>query len=143
MPPIHINHNVYILGAGYSRDAKLPLTFDFLTYMRDCHEWLSKDPSRSREAKAIESVFDFRLKAASAAYRTIINVENIEELFSLASASEDDSLMDSLPTAIAATLDYARTKPEQPFHNYIFSTDFTAPSTWTEIREQLGQRAVV
>jgi hypothetical protein len=133
MPPIHINHNVYILGAGFSRDANLPLTFDFLTYMRDSLEWLSKDPSRSHEIKAIESVFDFMLKATSAAYRTIINVENIEELFSLASASEDDSLMDSLPTAIAATLDYARTKPEWPLQRHIFSAEFAPPSIWEEV----------
>ena len=37
-----------------------------------------------------------------------LNVENVEELFSVASASGDEELANAIPLAIAATLDYAR-----------------------------------
>src|SRR5205807_7019258 len=57
---------------------------------------------------AILKVFEFRLKAAGAAYRSQLNVENIEELFSLASALEGEGASEYISTAIAATLDAAR-----------------------------------
>src|SRR5438067_802905 len=100
------NHNVYILGAGFSFDGGIPLVNDFLERMGDSVEWLLSR-RRKREAIAIQNVFDFRLRAAGAAYRAQINVENIEELFSLASASEGDARADDVTTAIAATIDFA------------------------------------
>lgn len=103
---LHNNHNVYILGAGFSYDAGLPLVSDFLIRMRDSHEWLVKE-NRTREAKAVANVLEFRLNAASAAYWANLDLENIEELFSLASASASDITAD-IRLAIAATLDYAR-----------------------------------
>lgn len=111
-PQVHLNHNVYILGAGFSVDAGIPVTNNFLHRMRDSLDWLNEQ-RRDEERKAVEKVFDFRLKAAGAAYRTSIDVENIEELFSLASASENDSSQsvitgDAISTAIAATLDYSQ-----------------------------------
>ena len=63
---LHNNHNVYILGAGFSHDAGLPLISDFLVRMRDSHEWL-ENQVRNSEAVAIDKVLDFRLNAASAA----------------------------------------------------------------------------
>src|SRR5437879_2924510 len=105
MSKIHRDHNVYILGAGFSRDAGIPLTNDFLNYMRDSVDWLSNE-KREAEITSVGEVFNFRLKAAGAAYRTKIDIENIEELFSLASASEGDPLDIDIPTAIAATLAY-------------------------------------
>lgn len=101
------DHNVYILGAGFSRDAGLPLISDFLNQMRDSHDVLAK--SSKREAKAIESVLQFRLKATSAAYWVQMDLENIEELFSLASASPEP-LHDKLRLAVAATLKVAGAK---------------------------------
>lgn len=100
------DHNVYILGAGFSRDAGLPLIFDFLNRMRDCHPWLEFE-GRGDEAKAVEEVLRFRLNSAAAAYRARLDLENIEELFSLASAS-NDPVSKHIPLAIAATLDFAR-----------------------------------
>lgn len=105
---VHLNHNVYILGAGFSRDAGLPLISDFLTRMRDSTEWLSKQRGRGEEVRAVGEVFKFRLAAAGAAYRVQVDVENIEQLFSLASATGQDPLARDVSTAIAATLDYAR-----------------------------------
>ncbi|MDQ1591620.1 MAG: hypothetical protein QOG71_2247 [Pyrinomonadaceae bacterium] len=75
--------------------------------MGDSISWLH-DNNRTEEAEAVEQVFDFRLKAAGTAYRANIDVENIEELFSLASASEGESHTDYVTKAIAATLDYAQ-----------------------------------
>jgi hypothetical protein len=100
------DHNVYILGAGFSRDAGLPLISDFLVRMRDSYEWLLAQ-ARHAEAEAVEKVLRFRLKAASAAYYVTLDLENIEELFSLASASEGD-MDSSIRIAIAATIDFFR-----------------------------------
>lgn len=102
-----INHNVYILGAGFSVDGGIPVVKDFLERMADSVDWLESQ-KRSREAEAIRKVFEFRLRAAGAAYRTHIDVENVEELFSLASASEGEAAADHLTLAIAATIDVAR-----------------------------------
>jgi hypothetical protein len=103
---LHNNHNVYILGAGFSHDAGLPLISDFLVRMRDSHEWL-ENQVRNSEAVAIDKVLDFRLNAASAAYWVNLDLENIEELFSLASASTT-GISKPIRLAIAATLDHAR-----------------------------------
>jgi hypothetical protein len=80
------DHNVYILGAGFSREAGMPLIKDFLFQMRDSHEWLLEQ-KQAVEADAVERVLEFRLRAASAAYYVNMDLENIEELFSLASAT--------------------------------------------------------
>jgi hypothetical protein len=100
------NHNVYILGAGFSHDAGMPLISDFFVRMRESLDWL-EDEARHEERRAIEEVLRFRLQASAAAYRAVINLENIEDLFSLASASQGNSLALQVTTAIAATLDYS------------------------------------
>jgi hypothetical protein len=102
-----LDHNVYILGAGFSFDGGLPLLNNFLERMGDCLDWLIKQ-DRQREMHAIQQVFALRFFAAGAAYRANINVENIEELFSLVSASEGEQRTEHITTAIAATLDFAR-----------------------------------
>src|SRR5437660_11857644 len=73
--------------------------------MGDC---LESDSLQPRGREAIQKVFEFRLKAAAAAYRAKLNVENIEELFSLASALEGGNDSEYIPTAIAAALDNIR-----------------------------------
>lgn len=117
----HNDHNVYILGAGFSAEAGMPLVKGFMNRMRDAAAWLEEQRGRDEEVQAIERVLAFRLRAAAAAYRVPIDVENIEELFSLASAGGDRSLAEAMPLAIAATLDYAQsTAPpltEQEYFN--------------------------
>ena len=109
------DHNVYVLGAGFSRDRGLPLMADFLNYMRDAHPWLI-NKKRMKEAKAIQDIIEFRKKSASVAYRVHSNLENIEELFSLASAKpNNDSLMASIRLAIAATINFCEHTKN---HNY-------------------------
>ena len=65
---------------------------NFLLRLRDSHPWLEQQ-GRHDEAKAVQRVLEFRLKAASAAYWVTLDLENIEELFSLASISEDETVL--------------------------------------------------
>ena len=109
----HTDRNVYILGAGFSADAGLPLIAGFMNRMRDSVAWL-KAAGRDEEVKAIRRVLAFRLKAASAAYHVDLNAEDIEELFSLASAREGESLARDVTLAIAATLDFAGSATNMP-----------------------------
>src|SRR6266498_317122 len=138
---IHPNHNVYILGAGFSVDAGLPLISNFLNRMRDSFDWLIEQDWQA-ERNAVERVFDFRLQAAGAAYRTMIDVENIEDLFSLASATENDPAtniitVEDISAAIAATLEFAQATaahnptckllaPNKPVASY--------PRNWTDVK---------
>jgi len=101
------------LGAGFSADAGLPLIGSFMNKMRDAVDWLEKQDDRKREIEAITNVLAFRRRAASAAYRVNLDLANIEELFSLASASEAKMTQDVI-WAIAATLDFAEKNFESP-----------------------------
>lgn len=112
------DHNVYILGAGFSRYAGLPLLNDFLVRMRESVGWLEKS-GYSPESKAVREVLKFRKDAASAAHRVDIDVENIEELFSLASASGDDALARNIALAICGTIEFA-TQNQPSSYTYIY-----------------------
>ena len=106
---LHNDHNVYILGAGFSVDAGMPVVRNFLRRMRDSLSWL-EGQERNVEVFAVRDVLVFFQKASAAAYRTKIDPENIEELFSLASATGDEGLTRSMVLAVAATLDFARSE---------------------------------
>jgi hypothetical protein len=94
-----------------------------LNRMRDSHPWL-KAAGHKREADAAERVLRFRLQAASAAYYVTLDLENIEELFSLAAASRGE--MDVLiRRAIAATINYARNTNSAKAHQ-LFVTNRSA-----------------
>ncbi|TXH03083.1 MAG: hypothetical protein E6R07_13415 [Nevskiaceae bacterium] len=130
---LHNDSNVYILGAGFSREAGLPLVSDFLIRLRDSHPWLQKE-GRLEEAESVAKVLQYRLDAASAAYWTKLDLENIEELFSLAS-STSGNLSQHIQTAIAATLDYAFTATGGNPPIYLSSSDheydWLAKAPWT------------
>jgi hypothetical protein len=99
---VHNNHVVFILGAGYSAAAGMPVVANFMDAMRDSLDYAeANDPEG---AKAIKRVFEFRLEAAKAGYRSSLDFENIEDLFSLAYSVDDAGLARALPRAIAATL---------------------------------------
>lgn len=112
MSELNNDHNVYILGAGFSAERGLPLISNFMDAMRDAREWLMEN-GRGQEVEAITRVLDFRLTAASAAYRVKIDLDNIEELFSLA-ATSDLNLSKAIQLAIAATLDFRSAITEDP-----------------------------
>ncbi|HUD40912.1 MAG TPA: hypothetical protein VMR06_02830 [Dokdonella sp.] len=105
-------HTVFILGAGFSRLRGLPLISDFALRMRDAAIWCERN-GREIEARSIFEVLRFRLEAASAAYRISLDLENIEELFSLASAGSPDITSD-VRIAIAATLNYCESAEAHP-----------------------------
>lgn len=97
--------------------------------MRDAHEWLESQ-NRTLEANAIKAVLDFRLDAASAAYRVKLDLENIEELFSLASASSR-TLTKQIRIAIAATLDYKIQTTKEPNVGFqISKNNLNLPNSW-------------
>lgn len=100
--------NVYILGAGFSRPAGLPLVSDFMFQMRDALEWHA-DKGNRQAVEAISKVLQFRLNATSSAYRVRVDLENIEDLFSLAAASAEN-LDEAMKVAIASTIGWATCK---------------------------------
>lgn len=129
--PPYQDRNVYIVGAGFSREFDLPVVSDFLNRMRDSRAWLHQQ-SRETELEAVDSLFEFRLAASSAAERIQVNLENIEELFSLAAASLDvSSSASNAVHAIAATLDYSETVAEKRLERISVRKGRRVPSTWT------------
>lgn len=137
------DHNVYVLGAGFSFDARLPLIADFLHRMRDSVEWL-QDSGRTEEATAIRTVLGFRHSATASAYRSQLDVENIEQLFSLASALPREHALPHIPLAISATLDFAaHTQPQGQCQLPFDRSWKSPPSTWKDVTGSLasGERA--
>lgn len=104
MDRIYTDNNVYILGAGFSADAGLPVVAEFMNRLRDTVKH-TEDSGNAKGLKALERVVSFRKQASSAAYRLNIDIENIEQLFSLAAAT-DQTLEEDLKESIALTLDY-------------------------------------
>ena len=129
MNPLENDHNVYLLGAGFSVPGGMPVIADFMFALRDAQEWLSSQ-GRAREAQAIERVLTFRLSATPAAYRVELDLENIEELFSFASIAEE-RLSDDIRIAIAATLDYRRAvSPRRTLDFSVNGRGFPRPTNW-------------
>ena len=128
----HNDHNVYILGAGFATEAGLPLIYDFMNRMRDAAAWLAEQGGRDTEVSAIEEVLDFRHRAAGATYRTPLDVENVEELFSLASARGGEKLAQNMNVAIAATIDFARATAQPPTEYQRFDVRLLDTSGWTK-----------
>lgn len=123
------DRNVYILGAGFSAEGGLPVMRNFTNKMRDAHPWLRSN-GYVREANAIDKLFEFRLEATSAAERVLLDLENIEELFSLAAATAGESLTQDVTLAIAGTLLYsAQTAPRQNY-GVLASKSWTPPRHW-------------
>jgi hypothetical protein len=109
MENINTNHNVYILGAGFSAEAGMPLISNFFEKMLEAANWLEEN-NRKNELQAIEEVLKLRKDATSAAYRIKLNIDNIEHLFSLASAIDQKNLSNATINAICATLDYCKSQ---------------------------------
>lgn len=103
---IHNDHNVYIVGAGFSRSRGIPVVRDFLNVMRNASQHFEEIGDKET-VQQMNDVFEFRHKAAGAAYRTNLNIEDIEQLFSLASAQNANRLDKSIIESISATIDYA------------------------------------
>lgn len=114
-PAFENDHNVYILGAGFSAPAGIPVVRPFLSRMRQAVSWLQAQ-GRDREARSIHEALRFRQRAASASHRVVVDPDNIEELFCLASATDQgEKLTTDMTIAIAATIDFAAHNPSDRF----------------------------
>lgn len=133
------HHNVYIFGAGLSKVRGLPVIGDFMIALRDAHPWLLSE-GRRREADAVAKVLQYRLSATAAAYRVKLDLENIEELFSLADAGKE-VLSRDVRLAIAATIDFRRSTIEEPFTTFFTPNSFTGPVGWTHTPHGADQKA--
>ena len=112
---IKTEKNVFILGAGFSRKANMPLIRDFLIKSREAIPWLEQY-QRIKEVDSIMQVFNYRKSSASTGYYCSIDLENIEELFSLASADPDrNDLDEKIRTAICSTIDYCASTSKPGF----------------------------
>jgi hypothetical protein len=105
------DHNVYILGAGFSKDAGAPLVHDFLDRARGFYDDpdLMLDP---QERQQFEQVFKFKREIAKAREKFRIDLDNIEQLFGLVEmsqrlASEPPATRDATVYLIAKTLQLA------------------------------------
>ena len=125
---IENDKNVYILGAGFSMIRGLPGIQHFMLRLRDAHPWLISN-NRGREADAVERVIQYRIQSAAAAYRIPIDLENIEELFSLADAGKD-VLSKDIRVAIAATLDFCNEMHPEPTTSFECSDAGLLPPKW-------------
>ena len=106
----HNNHNVFILGAGFSVDAGLPTVKNFIKQMRLAAS--SDNNSTNREIiEGISSVLRWRLDSGSAAHRCKIDPNNIEELFSLIDGDQGGNgrsmgKKETMQKAIVSTLSF-------------------------------------
>lgn len=88
--------NVYILGAGFSAEAGLPLMNDFLDKARNL--WKVKYPE-------FAPVFEYQRNLLSASRTIAHNVDNIEELFGLIELNIDVEESEKTSQTRAALLD--------------------------------------
>ena len=108
------DRNVFIVGAGFSAHAGVPLIKDFLDRSRELmDDPLSRlDPS---ERDSFKRVFEFRREMAQACEKVAVDLDNIEELFGLVEMSqrlggEQRETRDATVYMIAKTLQLT-TKP--------------------------------
>jgi SIR2-like domain len=87
---------------------------------------------RNEERSEIAKVLKFRKEAASAALRVTLNIENIEDLFSLAAASKKYPLEQTVSTAIAATIDFSRRNFKPECFEANVKHNFKRPENWQQ-----------
>lgn len=146
----HNNHNVFILGAGFSVDAGLPTMKTFIPAMRHAVSWAEQENLPDLRDDIVQSLL-FRKLSTSAAYRCKVDPSNIEDIFSLfdggSTRLKDNFSRYSMQKAIAATLesrmaDYRQHKKliKVVFHDYL-ETSFSQkyldlPSNSTDSKKQ-------
>ncbi len=112
------DHNVFILGAGFSKDAGAPLIHDFLDRAREFFD----DPDSDLdpiEREQFDRVFKFKREVAKAREKFQIDLDNIEQLFGLVEmsqrlGSEPSETRDATVYLIAKTLELALRKRQRP-----------------------------
>ncbi len=112
------DHNVFILGAGFSKDAGAPLVHDFLDRAREFFD----DPDSDLdplEREQFNRVFKFKREVAKAREKFQIDLDNIEQLFGLVEmsqrlGSEPSETRDATVYLIAKTLELALRNKQRP-----------------------------
>jgi hypothetical protein len=122
------DNNVYVLGAGFSAEAGLPVITSFLGRMRDAFDWL-QGRGREDELRAIERVLQFRHESAAAGYRINLDLDNIEHLFSLAAAKAGTASAADIRSAISSTLDFGTETGRPPIRRMRISEPRGWPCT--------------
>lgn len=84
MPPI--DRNVYILGAGFSAAAGMPLMQDFMSSMRDLQASPTLDGASRKGVYAIDRLLKKRAALAKARDKVKLDLDNIEQLLGLIDA---------------------------------------------------------
>lgn len=127
-----LDRNVFILGAGFSRDAGAPLIHDFLDRSREFFD----DPQReldTDERKQFSEVFTFKREVAKAREKFRIDLDNIEELFGLVEMSHrlgavPVTTRDATVYLIAKTLQLSVTHSTRPRVRFILNSGSEARS---------------
>jgi len=107
------DHNVYNLGAGFSKDAGAPLIHDFLDRAREFYD--NPDSALDcQEREQFERVFKFKREVAKAREKFRIDLDNVEQLFGLVEMSQrlesaSPATRDATVYLIAKTLQLALT----------------------------------
>ncbi|MCC6740230.1 MAG: SIR2 family protein [Planctomycetia bacterium] len=109
--------------------------------MRTAHDELEEG---SVGKEAIKNVLSFRLASASAAYRVSIDPENVEELFSLASARSDQHLRNAMPFAIGSTITQAILRTPEPVAKGQAHAEgrFALPQSWFDQGDKEGWASI-
>jgi hypothetical protein len=113
--PRFFGNNVYILGAGFSADAGMPVMSTFMTRMRDIRELSTDIPEEA--AKSIDMVLQERALLSGVRDKIKLDLDNVEDLFSVIDASSTGDrenrsgrLATAVRKAISATLLFSESK---------------------------------
>lgn len=141
---LHNDHNVYVLGAGFSADAGMPLMADFLLEMKRTLVQLEENKSKHRrEITALKFVLKFHGEAQNASHYTNFDLDNIEVLFSLASIYKGKVADDQMRLAIAVTLDSclrATTRTRKILVEKELSAQLDLPREWAKRPERYNDK---
>jgi len=115
MPDLNNDKNVYLLGAGFSREAGLPLQDDFLLVAKEVY---FKDPTQYEH---FQRVFEYQDRLTKMKKYLNYPLLNLEQLFNLIEMnifySKDDSLIDIKNDFIKLVCDVLINKTPCPFYN--------------------------
>lgn len=126
-------NNVYIIGAGFSRAAGMPLMTEFYEKMRDAAT-LNDNVSASGK-EAIKTIQKARADLTAVREKLNMNLDDIEELLSLIDAAypaergDTSSVSISVRKAISATL----CSYERPARNITVTGNPSDPGSWNRL----------
>jgi hypothetical protein len=139
--------NVFILGAGASKEAGAPLMAEFLDVARDL--LASRELREPRDKASFEKVFEAIQQFRSIHYKSYIDLDNIEEVFGAFemarllkgsanySAEEVETIIKGIRTLISKTIELTM---KYPLNGSRILADSTYAS-FAELVEKLGSES--